>query len=58
VGQSRFFLDVGGLLAGAEVDESVRVLPTDRVEALAAIEAQASALMMPLSRVRDGESIR
>ena len=58
VGQSRFFLDVGGLLAGAEVDESVRVLPADRVEALSAIETQARALLMPLSRVRDGDSIR
>lgn len=53
VGQSRFFLDVGGLLSGAEVDESVRVLPVDRAEALAALETQANALMMPLSRVRD-----
>ena len=58
VGQSRFFLDVGGLLAGAEVDEGVRVLPADRVEALSAIEAQASALLMPLSRVRTRDSIR
>lgn len=58
VGQSRFFLDVGGLLSGADVDESVRVLPADRAEALSAIEAKASALMMPLSRVRNGDSIR
>jgi hypothetical protein len=58
VGQSRFFLDVGSLLAGADVDESVRVLPADRVGALSGIDAQASALMMPLSRVRNGDSIR
>jgi hypothetical protein len=58
VGQSRFFLDVGGLLSGAEVDESVRVLPADRAQALSATEAQATALVMPLSRVRDGDSIR
>ena len=58
VGQSRFFLDVGGLLAGAEVDEGVRVLQTDRSQGLSTIEAQATALMMPLARVRDGDSIR
>jgi len=58
VGQSRFFLDVGGLLSGAEVDESVRVLPADRAEGLMALEAQANALMMPLPRVRNGDSIR
>ena len=59
VGQSRFFLDVGGLLAGADGRrESVRVLSADRVEALSAIETQASALLMPLSRIRNGSSIR
>jgi hypothetical protein len=58
VGQSRFFLDIGGLLSGAEVDESVRVLPADRVDALSALETQANALMMPLSQVRNGDSIR
>lgn len=58
VGESRFFLDVGGLLSGAEVDESVRVLPADRAEPLSPLEAQANALVMPLARVRDGDSIR
>src|SRR4029453_2456159 len=58
VGQSRFFLDIGGLLSGAEVDESVRVLPAGLVGALSALETQANALMMPLSRVRNGDSIR
>ena len=58
VGQSRFFLDMGGLLSGAEVDESVRVLAADRAEPLSAIEAQANALLMPISRARDGDSIR
>lgn len=58
VGQSRFFLDFGGLLSGAEVDESVRVIPADRVGALSTLETQAGALVMPLSRVRNGDSIR
>ncbi|MEA2445771.1 MAG: hypothetical protein QOJ12_3063 [Thermoleophilales bacterium] len=58
VGQSRFFLDIGALLSGAEVDESVRVFSAERSGALAAIDTQATALMMPLSRVRDGDSIR
>jgi hypothetical protein len=58
VGESRFFLDVGGLLSGGDVDESVRVLPVERAEVFGAVEAQASALMMPLSQVRNGDSIR
>ena len=58
VGQSRFYLDVGGLLSGADIDESVRVLPAERADALEAIEAQASALLLPLARIRDGDSIR
>jgi hypothetical protein len=58
VGHSRFFLDVGSLLSGAEVEDSVRVLPADRTEALSASETQAIALMMPLLRIRDGGSIR
>ena len=58
VGQSRFFLDLGGMLSGAEVDESVRVLPVDRAQGLASVEAQANALMLPIAEVRDGGSIR
>jgi hypothetical protein len=58
VGESRFFIDVGGLLKGAVVDECVQVFPTERIGALAELETQANALMMPLSRVRNGESIR
>lgn len=58
VGQSRFFLDLGALLSGAEVDDGVRVLPADRAEAFSTLEAQANALVMPLSRARNGDSIR
>jgi hypothetical protein len=58
VGQYRFFLDVGSLLAGAEVDDSVRVMPADRADAFSTVEAQAAALMMPLARVRDEDSLR
>jgi hypothetical protein len=58
VGQSRFFVDLGALISGAEVDDGVRVLPTDRAEALSTLEAQANALVMPLSQVRNGDSIR
>jgi hypothetical protein len=58
VGQSRFFLDLGALISGAEVDDSVRVFTADRAEGLSTLEAQANALMMPLSGVRNGDSIR
>ena len=58
VGQSRFFLDLGGVLSGAEVDESVRVVSVERAQGLAAIEAQASALVLPIAEVRNGGSIR
>jgi len=58
VGQSRFFFDVGALISGAEPDDGVRVLPAERAEALSTVEAQASTLMMPLSEVRNGGSIR
>ncbi len=54
VGQSRFFLDMGALLAGAEVNEAVRVFPAERATSLQADEAQANALMMPLSEVING----
>jgi hypothetical protein len=58
VGQSRFFLDLGALISGAEVDDAVRVLPADRAAGLSTVEAQANALMMPLFGVRNGDSIR
>jgi len=58
VGTSRFFLDVGSLLGGGDVGESVRVLPTDRLGSLTQIKAQADALMLPLCRVRGGETYR
>lgn len=54
VGQSRFFLDLGALLAGADVNEAVRVFPAERAASLEAIEAQADGLMMPLSAVLNG----
>ncbi len=54
VGQSRFFLDMGALLAGAAVDEAVRVFSAERAASFESIEAQADALMMPLSRILNG----
>jgi Protein of unknown function DUF262/Mrr N-terminal domain len=54
VGQSRFFLDMGALLAGAEVDETVRVFSAERAASFESIDVQADALMMPLSRVMNG----
>jgi hypothetical protein len=53
-GTSRFFLDIGALIAGAEINDAVRVFPADRSVAFAELSAQADALMMPLSAVRGG----
>ena len=53
VGDSRFFLDLGALLGGADVDQAVKVFSVERAAHLESIEAQARALMMPLSAVRD-----
>ena len=54
VGQSRFFLDVGALIAGSEVNEAVLVFSTEQAAPLDTRQAQADALMMPLSAVRNG----
>jgi hypothetical protein len=54
VGASRFFLDMGALLAGADVNESLRVFAAERAAWLEEVEAQANALMMPLSEVLNG----
>jgi hypothetical protein len=53
VGDSRFFLDLGALLGGAEVDQAVKVFSVERAAPLDGIKAQARALMMPLAAVRD-----
>jgi hypothetical protein len=53
VGDSRFFLDLGALLAGAEVDQAVKVFSAERAGPLEDIDAQARTLMMPLVAVRD-----
>jgi hypothetical protein len=58
VGQSRFFLDIGGLISGAEVNEAVRALSADRASVFASLGAQADALMMPLTSVRGGGAAR
>lgn len=58
VGQSRFFLDIGALISGAEVNEAVVVFSAERSSAFAALEAQADALMMPLTAVRGGGAAR
>ena len=53
VGDSRFFLDIGALLAGADVDQAVKVFSAERAAPLEKIEAQARTLLMPLTAVRD-----
>ena len=53
VGDSRFFLDLGALLGGADVDRAVKVFPVERARHLENMDAQARMLMMPLSAVRD-----
>lgn len=58
VGSSRFFLDVGALISGADPNDAVRVFPVERAAALATIEAQADALMMPMSAVRGSGAAR
>lgn len=58
VGDSRFFLDIGSLLAGAEIDQAVKVLSADRAAAFASVEVQARSLMMPLSAVREHGAAR
>lgn len=54
LGQSRFFLDIGALISGADLNDAVRVFPADRAAPLEPLEAQADALMMPLANIRDG----
>lgn len=56
VGESRFFLDIGALISGSEVNEAVRVIPASRAAPLAERLAQADALMMPLSAALDGQA--
>ncbi len=58
VGQSRFFLDVGALIAGSEVNDAVRVFSSERAAPLETRKAQADALMMPLSAIRNGGAAR
>ena len=53
VGESRFFLDLGALLAGADVDQAVKVFSAERAAPLESLDAQARTLMMPLAAVRD-----
>jgi hypothetical protein len=52
VGDSRFFLDLGALLAGADVDQAVKMFSADRATPLKDIEAQARTLLMLLTAVR------
>lgn len=58
VGPSRFFLDLGALISGSEVDEAVKWFNADRARAFESAQAQADALLMPLSAVRDGGASR
>lgn len=52
VGASRFFLDIGALISGAEVNDAVRVFSAERAATLESLDAQANALVMPLAAVR------
>jgi hypothetical protein len=54
VGQSRFFLDLGALISGAEINDAVRVFSAERAESLETLDAQAQALMMPIQAVLNG----
>ncbi|MGO9793463.1 MAG: DUF262 domain-containing protein [Solirubrobacteraceae bacterium] len=56
LGQSRFFLDVGALIGGSEVNDAVKVFNAAQAAPLESLEAQANALMMPLSAVRHGNA--
>lgn len=56
LGTSRFFVDIGALISGADVNDAVRVFNADRAAPLASLQAQADALMMPLATVRDGRA--
>lgn len=44
VGDSRFFLDLGAVLGGADVDQAVKVFSVDRARHLESLEAQARTL--------------
>ena len=58
VGLSRFFLDIGALVSGADVNDAVRVFTADRATPLTELSAQAEALMMPLSAIRGAGASR
>ena len=58
VGQSRFFLDIGALIAGAEINDVVRVFSVERAAALERLDVQASSLMMPLTAARGSGASR
>lgn len=52
VGALRFFLDIGALISGADVNDAVRQFSAERASVFKSFEAQAHALMMPLAAVR------
>jgi hypothetical protein len=58
LGQSRFFLDVGALIAGSDINEAVRVFSAEKAAPLESLEAQADALMMPLAAARESGASR
>lgn len=54
-GTHRYFLNVGWLIDGpgdSDVDEAVEVYPMSRAKRWASVDAQATDLMLPLSRLR------
>ena len=52
VGASRFFLDIGALISGADINDAVRVFSAERAAPFQSLDAQANALMMPVVAVR------
>ena len=58
VGHCRFFLDLGALISGSDVDEAVKWFSAARARAFDSVQAQADALLMPLSAARDGGASR
>lgn len=52
-GDYRYYLHIGELLDGHDIDEAVEVWHRTRIRAWATIEGQAKDLALPLSRLRD-----
>jgi len=53
LGPHRFFVDIGGLMHGGDIDAAVKAYSTARAKPWATAAGQAESLMFPLARVRD-----